>query len=113
MPSSKPQNAGASKGAAKGTSKASGKPATNKAATNKPAAPPQRGSRRYTPPAPKGAKRSSLWVPVAMFTCLGLGIVVIAGNYLQLLPGGETSNNFLIIGLVLLILGFVLSTMFR
>jgi hypothetical protein len=108
MPTSKPQNTGASKGAAKGTSKTSGKPGTAK-----PAAPPQRGSRRYTPPAPKAAKRSALWVPVAMFTCLGLGIVVIAGNYLQLLPGGETSNNFLIIGLVLLIMGFVLSTMFR
>jgi len=109
MPTSKPQNTGASKGAAKVTGKTSGKAA----ATTKPAAPPQRGSRRYTPPAPKGAKRSALWVPVAMFTCLGLGIVVIAGNYLQLLPGGETSNNFLIIGLVLLIMGFVLSTMFR
>jgi LPXTG-motif cell wall-anchored protein len=48
-----------------------------------------------------------------MFTCLILGIVVIGGNYLQLLPGGEASNNFLIIGLVLLIAGFILSTFFR
>ena len=48
-----------------------------------------------------------------MFTSLVLGIVVIAGNYLELLPGGEASNNFLVIGLVLLILGFVLSTLFR
>ena len=77
----------------------------------KTAATPQ--SRRYTPPAPKTAKRSPLWVPVAMFTSLVLGIVVIAGNYLELLPGGEASNNFLIIGLVLLIMGFVLSTLFR
>ena len=42
-----------------------------------------------------------------MFTCLGPGVVVIAGNYLELLPGGEASNNFLLIGLVLLIAGFV------
>ena len=48
-----------------------------------------------------------------MFTCLVLGVAVIAGNYMQLLPGGEVSNNFLLIGLVLLIMGFVLSTFFR
>jgi Flp pilus assembly protein TadB len=74
---------------------------------------PRRAGARYTAPAPKTAKQSNLWVPVAMFTCLVLGIVVIAGNYLALLPGGEASNNFLIIGLVLLISGFVLSTFFR
>jgi hypothetical protein len=38
---------------------------------------------------------------------------VIAGNYLELLPGGEVSNNFLLIGLGLLIVGFVLSTFFK
>ena len=80
-----------------------------------PAAPtrrPTKGS-RYTPPAPKKAKSSQLWVPVTMFTCLALGVLVIAGNYLELLPGGEVSNNFLLIGLVLLIAGFVLSTFFK
>ena len=69
---------------------------------------PTKGS-RYTPPAPKTVKSSRLWVPVTMFTCLALGVIVIAGNYLELLPGGEVSNNFLLIGLVLLIAGFVLS----
>jgi len=73
---------------------------------------PSKGS-RYTPPAPKTVKSSRLWVPVTMFTCLVLGVAVIAGNYMQLLPGGEVSNNFLLIGLVLLIMGFVLSTFFR
>ncbi len=75
--------------------------------------PPQRKGSRYTPPSPKKAPPSRLWLPVAMFTCLVLGVVVIAGNYLQLLPGGEVSNNFLLIGLGLLIVGFVLSTYFR
>jgi hypothetical protein len=74
--------------------------------------PPRKGS-RYTPPSPKRAPASKLWVPVTMFTCLGLGVVVIAGNYLQVLPGGDTSNNFLLIGLVLLVAGFVLSTILR
>ncbi len=68
---------------------------------------------RYTPPAPKKAPPSKLWVPVTMFTCLLLGIVVIAGNYLQILPGGEASNVNLLIGLVLLIAGFIFSTFFR
>jgi hypothetical protein len=73
---------------------------------------PSKGS-RYTPPAPKQVKHSHLWVPVSMFTCLAVGVIVIAGNYMELLPGGEVSNNFLLIGLVLLVLGFVLSTFFR
>jgi hypothetical protein len=78
-----------------------------------PKSPPQRKGSRYTPPAPKKKRGSKLWVPVSMFTCLVLGVVVIAGNYLQVLPGGEVSNNFLLIGLVLLISGFVLSTFLR
>jgi Cell division protein CrgA len=84
------------------------KPAAKAAPTRR----PTKGS-RYTPPAAKKAKSSHLWVPVSMFTCLALGVVVIAGNYLQLLPGGEVSNNFLLIGLVLLVSGFILSTFFR
>jgi hypothetical protein len=68
---------------------------------------------RYTPPSPKKAPPSKMWVPYTMFTCLVLGVVVIGGNYLQLLPGGEASNNFLVIGLVLLIAGFILSTFYR
>ena len=86
--------------------------ARTKKAPPPPARRPTKGS-RYTPPAPKKVKQSHLWVPATMFTCLALGVLVIAGNYLQLLPGGEVSNNFLLIGLVLLIMGFVLSTFFR
>jgi hypothetical protein len=73
---------------------------------------PTKGS-RYTAPAPKKVKHSQLWLPVTMFTCLALGVVVIAANYLEVLPGGEVSNNFLLIGLALLIAGFVLSTFFK
>ena len=87
-------------------------PTKKPAAKDAPTRRPTKGS-RYTPPAPKKTKSSHLWVPVTMFTCLALGVVVIAGNYMELLPGGEVSNNFLLIGLVLLISGFVLSTFFR
>ena len=68
---------------------------------------------RYTPPKPKTAKRSPLWVPTTMFTALGLGLVVILGNYLQLLPGGTARNGYLFVGLGLLVGGFVLSTQLR
>ena len=48
-----------------------------------------------------------------MFTCLALGIVVIGGNYLELLPGGQAQNSYLFVGLGLMIAGFVLSTQYR
>jgi hypothetical protein len=75
------------------------------------APPPKPG--RYTAPTPKARKESPLWVPAAMFTCLLLGILVIVGNYLQLLPGGEAQNSYLFVGLGLMIAGFVLSTQYR
>jgi hypothetical protein len=74
---------------------------------------PEPGSHRYTAPTPKTKKRSPLWVPVAMFTFLGCGILVIMLNYLGLLPGGEAQNSDLILGLVLLVGGFVMSTQYR
>ncbi len=77
------------------------------------AARPAPGSHRYTPPTPKTRTRSPLWVPVAMFTLLGCGLVVIITNYLGLLPGGEAQNSTLILGLALLVGGFVLSTRYR
>jgi hypothetical protein len=86
--------------------------ARTKKASEQPTRRPTRGS-RYTPPAPKKVKHSQLWLPVTMVTCLALGVLVIAANYLEVLPGGEVSNNFLLIGLGLLIIGFVLSTFFK
>ena len=77
----------------------------------KKAAPAKPG--RYTPPKPATAKHSPLWVPATMFTCLGAGLIVILGNYLQLLPGGEAQNSYLFLGLGLLIGGFVMSTQYR
>jgi Cell division protein CrgA len=74
---------------------------------------PAPGSHRYTPPQPKSKKHSPLWVPVAMFTLLACGVLVILANYLGLLPGGEAQNSDLILGLVLMVGGFVLSTQYR
>ena len=66
-------------------------------------------SGRYTPPIPKEQKVSPRWVPVLMFLLLGLGVLVIVCNYLNLLPG-DTSNTYLLVGLGLITGGFVVAT---
>jgi len=77
----------------------------------KAAPPPKPG--RYTPPKPKAQKKSPLWVPATMFACLGIGVLVIIGNYFELLPGGEAQTSYLFVGLGLMIGGFALSTQLR
>jgi hypothetical protein len=106
-----------SRKATTGPAKAPGKGTAGKGTTAKRgtsvAGRAQAGSKRYTPPTPKAVKRSQLWVPVAMFTSMGAGVAVIIGNYLQLLPGGDAKNSYLILGLALMIAGFVLSTRYH
>lgn len=68
---------------------------------------------RYTPPVPRSEKVSSKWVPIIMFTSLGLGMLVILGNYVSLLPGGEPSNMYLLLGLALITLGFITATRYH
>jgi hypothetical protein len=101
----------------KGTRPGSGKlPATD------PAAPSFRGVRhdeehpeassRYTPPTPAYVKESPRWVPVLMFALLGLGLVMIVLNYLELLPGA-VSNWYLLGGLGLIFAGIITATQYR
>jgi hypothetical protein len=68
---------------------------------------------RYTPPVPKSEKVSSKWVPIVMFASLGLGMLVILANYVSLLPGDGPSNMYLLLGLVLITLGFVTATRYH
>lgn len=67
---------------------------------------------RYTPPPPKKAPPSPMWVPVLMFTLLGLGMITVVVNYLGLLPGGA-KNPYLFLGLGLITAGFMLATQWR
>jgi hypothetical protein len=69
-------------------------------------------STRYTPPVPREVKVSPRWVPVLMFTLLGLGLLVIFLNYLELLPGGM-SNAYLGVGLASICGGIVTATQYR
>ena len=68
---------------------------------------------RYTPPVPRSEKVSPRWVPVLMFGSLGLGMLIILANYVSLLPGDQPSNLYLLLGLVLITLGFVTATRYH
>ena len=68
---------------------------------------------RYTPPTPKSKKVSPIWVPILMFTCMGLGVLIILANYVGLMPGGEANNWYLLIGLALITAGFLTATQYR
>ena len=69
-------------------------------------------SSRYTPPVPREHKVSPMWVPVLMFTLLGIGLVVIFLNYLGVLPGG-TKNSYLLVGLASILGGIMTATQYR
>jgi cell division protein CrgA len=67
---------------------------------------------RYTPPPQKKLPPSPMWLPVMMFTLLGVGMVTVVVNYLGLLPGGAR-NAYLFIGLGLITAGFLFATQWR
>jgi hypothetical protein len=73
--------------------------------------PPASG--RYTPPVPRSEKVSPIWVPIVMFSCLGLGMAMIILNYVNLLPGPDPSNTYLMIGLGLITVGFITATRYH
>ncbi len=70
-------------------------------------------SGRYTPPIPQEYKVSPRWVPIVMGILLVAGMLTIIGNYLSLMPGGEPSNAYLLGGLGLITMGFIVATRWR
>jgi hypothetical protein len=79
------------------------------------AAVPQSKSKRsrYTPPPQKKAPPSKLWVPVSACVLLVAGLMVVVTNYLNLLPGSDTENRYLLLGIVLIASGFMFLTGYR
>jgi hypothetical protein len=70
-------------------------------------------SARYTPPEiRKQDLPSPMWVPVLMFTLLGIGVVMIVLNYMGLLPGA-TTNWYLLGGLGFVLGGIITATQYR
>ena len=70
-------------------------------------APAQSG--RYTAPIPRTVRVSPPWVPALILGLLLVGVVLIIINYLGVLPGGA-SNWYLLVGLGLIVAGFVTAT---
>jgi hypothetical protein len=68
-------------------------------------------SGRYTPPIPHAVKVSPMWVPILMFTLLGIGTLVILINYTGAL--WTTSNWYLLGGLVAILTGIITATQYH
>ena len=104
--SERPADGAAAEGSARPPGSARPRPAPTRRTT-----PP--ASARYTPPVPKSAKVSPLWVPILMFSCLGLGMLTIILNYVNVLPGPDPSNGYLMAGLALITVGFITATKYH
>jgi len=72
----------------------------------------QAGGGRYTAPIPREFRQSPPWVPVLILTFFGLGLISILLNYLGLLPGGA-NNWYLLLGLGLIVAGFIAATRYH
>jgi cell division protein CrgA len=70
-------------------------------------------SSRYTPPVPRAVKMSPRWVPYLMFGLLGVGIIIILLNYIDLVLPGATNNWYLLVGLLSILGGIVAATQYR
>jgi hypothetical protein len=72
-------------------------------------------SARYTPPTPARLKmgQSGRWVPIAMFTTLGAGVLMIVINYMSVLLPGAPSNWYIVGGLGLILAGILIATQWR
>ncbi|MCZ7535618.1 MAG: cell division protein CrgA [Acidimicrobiia bacterium] len=67
---------------------------------------------RYTPPPPKNAPPSPLWVPAVMGAMMLVGLAIVLLNYLDAMPG-EAENRYLLLGLGFITGGFALATTYR
>jgi len=69
-------------------------------------------SGRYTPPIPKSVRRSPRWYGLVLLGLLLLGVLTILLNYLGVLPGG-VKVWYLVAGLVMIFVGFLMATRYR
>lgn len=69
-------------------------------------------STRYTPPTAADLKAPSrLWVPVLMFSMLGIGALLIILNYVGAF--GSVNNLWLVVGLGFILGGIIAATQYR
>jgi hypothetical protein len=69
-------------------------------------------SGRYTRPIPKKVRRSAPWFGPLIIFMFVVGILMILLNYLTVLPG-SVSTWYLVSGIVVIFLAFVLATRYR
>lgn len=77
----------------------------------------KKANKRPTPPShkPKAIDEkgpSPMWYVALMFGLMGVGIVIILVNYMNVLPGG-TSNTYLLLGLGCIGIGFTMTMNYR
>lgn len=69
---------------------------------------------RYQPPPKKKPKPSPTWFGATVLAILGLGVLTIIFNYLNLIPWEDQATNlYLWSGLGMIALGFGLATQWR
>lgn len=69
-------------------------------------------SGKYTPPVPRAVRKSPKWFGVLVLALLIAGVLLILLNYLSILPG-SVSAWYLVAGLVVIFLGFIMATRYR
>lgn len=69
-------------------------------------------SSRYTPPTLREQRVSPPWVPILMFSLIGLGAVVILFYYLGFVPGGR-NHWYLFSGLLAVLGGLYTATKYH
>ena len=69
-------------------------------------------NKRYTAPIPKSVRPSPRWFGPVLLALLIIGLLLIVGNYVGIMPGG-TSNWYLIGGLVGIVVGAMMATQYH
>ena len=69
-------------------------------------------NKRYTAPIPKSVRHSPRWFGPVLLTLLVVGLLLIVGNYVGIMPGG-TSNWYLIGGLIGIVIGAMMATQYH
>ncbi len=69
-------------------------------------------NKRYTAPIPKSVRHSPPWFGPVLLALLIVGLLLIVGNYVGIMPGG-TSNWYLIGGLIGIVIGAMMATQYH
>ena len=73
---------------------------------------PAHESGKYTPPIPKDVRHSPRWFGALVLALMILGVHTIVLNYVSVLPGG-VSIWYLVGGLVVIFVGFLMATRYH